>query len=144
MQPSPLSMSHYKKSGANKNKRRRANTRASHCLTCLHKLWENGKLLDWGEDESVGILFGSRDPCDDCCCGACGSRKEYQGQSHCWSIFRQWVMHPLSHPEFAFDRVQRFWYGRRSFLLQDWITQIHECIKVSLTCQLLECVCIVG
>lgn len=23
------------------------------------------------------------DPCDDCCCGACGSRKDYPGQCHC-------------------------------------------------------------
>ena len=29
-------------------------------------------------DESVGS-----DPCDDCCCGACGSRKAYPGQAHC-------------------------------------------------------------
>lgn len=29
-------------------------------------------------DESSGS-----DPCDTCCCGACGSRKEYAGQCHC-------------------------------------------------------------
>ena len=23
------------------------------------------------------------DPCDNCCCGACGSRKKYPGQTRC-------------------------------------------------------------
>lgn len=25
----------------------------------------------------------SSDPCDDCCCGGCGSRKNYPGEAHC-------------------------------------------------------------
>lgn len=36
-------------------------------------------LYDSDGDE---IEFSS-DPCDDCCCGACGSRKAYPGQCHC-------------------------------------------------------------
>tara|TARA_Y100000748_G_C15401782_1_gene451806 strand:+ start:330 stop:533 length:204 start_codon:yes stop_codon:yes gene_type:complete len=23
------------------------------------------------------------DPCDDCCCGGCGTRKNYPGEAHC-------------------------------------------------------------
>ena len=35
-----------------------------------------------GERESLADETGS-DPCDDCCCGACGSRKRRPGEACC-------------------------------------------------------------
>lgn len=34
-------------------------------------------------DEDASHIVWAGDPCDDCCCGACGSRKNYPGEAHC-------------------------------------------------------------
>lgn len=54
------------------------------CGSCGHKMHDpTGQLMEWGDDTAAGIDFGARAPCDDCCCGSCGSRKSYPGQEHC-------------------------------------------------------------
>jgi hypothetical protein len=36
------------------------------------------------EEEIEKLRFDlNGDPCDDCCCGGCGARKDYPGQCHC-------------------------------------------------------------
>ena len=49
---------------------------------CNEKKQEVGRdLTDAEMDEIKSGIIG--DPCDDCCCGGCGSRKDYPGQCHC-------------------------------------------------------------
>ena len=56
------------------------------CNFCFHHMRdENGNLIEWGSDaiwyEFYGNIFSSQ--CDDCVCGACGSRKIYPGAICC-------------------------------------------------------------
>lgn len=88
-------------------KRRRGTptpTRPSHCTSCgepmaklacsidFHAVYvgklvrefmeRHGRIPDEAELQEMDDAVGS-DPCDDCCCGGCGARKEYPGQAHC-------------------------------------------------------------
>lgn len=35
------------------------------------------------ELEAIAEAWGASDPCDDCVCGACGTRKDTPGECHC-------------------------------------------------------------
>jgi predicted nucleic acid-binding Zn ribbon protein len=48
----------------------------THCPTCGVDMAVDASHIDW---ETIGFS----NPCDDCCCGGCGSRKDYPGQEHC-------------------------------------------------------------
>ena len=50
----------------------------THCPTCGVHMRIDASHINWEE-----VRGYSSDPCDDCCCGACGSRKCYPGQCHC-------------------------------------------------------------
>jgi len=39
---------------------------------------DNGESGDSSNESDYG-----QDPCDDCCCGSCGKRKRWPGESHC-------------------------------------------------------------
>jgi hypothetical protein len=43
---------------------------------------EKGRLPSQEELETMDATSGS-DPCDDCCCGGCGSRKQAPGEVCC-------------------------------------------------------------
>ena len=63
-------------------KRRRAPT---HCTFCRQPMDLSVCAIDWERvwrDEHQQTS-GASDPCDDCCCGGCGARKDYPGQQHC-------------------------------------------------------------
>jgi len=38
---------------------------------------------DSGESDDSSNEDSGHDPCDDCCCGSCGQRKRWPGESHC-------------------------------------------------------------
>jgi hypothetical protein len=46
-----------------------------HCMTCGQGMWGHPS------GYASKMLWGN--PCDDCTCGSCGSRKAYQGQACC-------------------------------------------------------------
>ena len=50
----------------------------THCPSCGVDMKVDASHIDWEE-----VRGYPSDPCDDCCCGACGSRKSYPGQCHC-------------------------------------------------------------
>jgi len=50
----------------------------THCPTCGVHMHTDASHIDWEQ-----VRGYPSDPCDDCCCGACGSRKAYPGQCHC-------------------------------------------------------------
>ena len=52
------------------------------CQLVRSYMEKHGEIPDQKTLEHFDAISGS-DPCDDCCCGACGSRKEYPGQAHC-------------------------------------------------------------
>ena len=85
-------------------KRKRVVTVYTHCTTCGHEMDDSPDCVDWhavyvcqrlkahmfktGQIPSQEKLnriadnCGS-DPCDDCCCGGCGSRKAQPGVECC-------------------------------------------------------------
>ena len=85
-------------------KRKAREVYPSHCTSCGVSMdqmacsigWKAVRIGDWVREyvETLGRLPSydalaafadttSSDPCDDCCCGACGQRKEYPGQCCC-------------------------------------------------------------
>jgi len=48
----------------------------------LEHMVESGRIPTTAELEAIDATSGS-DPCDDCCCGACGSRKRAPGTVCC-------------------------------------------------------------
>jgi len=52
----------------------------THCPSCGVSMSLSGDDIDWEEVRGDPRLT---DPCDSCCCGACGQRKRYPGEAHC-------------------------------------------------------------
>jgi len=76
----------------------------SHCTSCGQPMEDDATHIDWHavyvsnlvkehmirhgripthEELTVMDNESGSDPCDDCCCGGCGSRKEEPGTVHC-------------------------------------------------------------
>lgn len=92
-------------SKTNKRKRPASPYRPSHCHWCGQKMSLDPGSIDWcavyvakklqqfleennhtlPTQEQLEEVYHSTggDPCDDCCCGACGRRKERPGQVCC-------------------------------------------------------------
>lgn len=66
-----------------KGSKKPATPKITHCFTCKTDLSEDMSHVDWFEVNcrTYGSDDCSSDPCDDCCCGACGLRKVPYGNS---------------------------------------------------------------